>query len=88
MNPEIIHLALQMFFPTILLAVIVAIAAWIRSVEVKSRRNKIEEIDLLAKKVSLDIQSKPIDSLVRESNVEHSAVSDVVSPAGDNIKKK
>lgn len=61
---------------------------WIKKVFEQKRKNTLNEIDLSAKKISLDNQSKPIDALVSESNSKHSArENEVVTPSRSDDKK-
>jgi hypothetical protein len=59
---------------------------WIRKVFAQSKRNTLNEIDLSAKKISLENQSKPIDQLVSDSNKSHGA-DEMVKPSGSDDKK-
>jgi len=59
---------------------------WIKKVFDQKKRNDINEIDLVNKKINLDNQSKPIDQLVADSNKSH-GVNEVVEPTGSDDKK-
>ncbi len=59
---------------------------WLRKVFAQSQRNTLNEIDLSARKISLENQSKPLDQLVSESNKSHGA-NEVVGPTGSDDKK-
>ncbi len=62
---------------------------WIKKVFAQSKRNTLNEIDLSAKKISLDNAAKPLDQLVSDSNTSHGTGKDeVVGPTGNDDKKK
>lgn len=58
-----------------------------KGVREQQKRNVINEIDLSAKKISLDVHSKPIDDLVSESNKSHGADAVVKDSRDDDPKK-
>ncbi len=63
-------------------------ALWIRKVFSQAHRNTLNEIDLSAKKISLDNSAKPIDKLVDDSNKSHGSNEMVPSPGDDDKKGK
>lgn len=72
----------------LLLLVVMYGGLWIKKVFEQKRKNTLNEIDLSAKKISLDNQSKPIDALVSESNSKHGIrENEVVEPARSDDKK-
>ena len=57
---------------------------WVTSVFLQKRRNQIDEINLTSKKIRIDIDNKPIDDLLADSNRSHGTDDLVKKPgAGD-----
>lgn len=72
--------------PAILSALALFFGWWVSTVFKQKQRNTIDEIDLSARKISLDTHAKPLDDLVAESNKSHGA-SSVVNPTRNDPKK-
>lgn len=59
------------FVPAVAILAIVSFVAWVRSVLNEKRRNTINSVDLTGKKIKFEIDSKPINALVDDSNDKH-----------------
>jgi hypothetical protein len=76
---------IELLFKGLIPMAILFFALWGKKVSDQSKRNKVNEIDLAAKKISFDNSTKPIDDLVAESNKSHGST-EMVKPKGNGSK--
>lgn len=79
---------LEGVIPALGLGLAVYVGIWFKRVQAQSKRNKVNEIDLSLKKITVDTHSKPLDELVSQSNSRHGANGLVKDPGDGNKKGK
>ncbi len=64
----------------------VSFAAWVRGVNIQRKRNAFNALNNETEKIHIDVQSKPLDDLVSESNLRHGAK--LVEPTGTDDQEE
>jgi len=85
MSTELISQLIKLLYGCIFSVITIGGYFFVKKIYNQKQKNDAEELSLLGKRIDFEVHSKPIDSLVDESNKEHGA--SVGSKSGDDPKK-